>query len=240
MAARLLRFGARMTANNRCRALVLATALAFVPLAANATISKAMSFDDKVENASSIVLGRCLDQQSRWDDSRKLILTYTTFRVEKMMKGQPAQEFTVVTPGGVVGTTAQDVVGVPRFSKGEDHVVFVRNSRSGPTVLYFDQGAYQVVAEGGERMVKPLVSSAVLVDTQRGMAVAPERPRTLRDFESHIRETVRRREIARMEMIVKARRKDASMTSVLSRNWPIVALALLGAVLATWQLTRRW
>ena len=229
-----------MTANNRSRALVFAAAVALAPIAAQATIATAKSFDDKVENASAIVLGRCLDQQSRWDDSHKLILTYTTFRVEKMIKGQPAQEFTVVTPGGVVGTTAQDVVGVPRFSKGDDHVVFVRNTRAGPTVLYFEQGAYEVVAEGGERMVKPLVSSAVLVDTQRGMAVAPERPRSLRDFENHVRETVRRREIARMEMIVKAKRKDASVASVLRRNWPIVALALLGAVLATWQLTKRW
>lgn len=229
-----------MTTNNRRLTLALAAAFAFAPLTASATISTAMSFDDKVENASSIVLGRCLEQQSRWDDNHKLILTYTTFRVEKMFKGQPAQNVTVVTPGGVVGTTAQDVVGIPRFEKGNDHVLFVRNTRSGPTVLYFDQGAYHVVSESGERMVKPLVSSAVLVDTQRGMAVAPERPRTLRDFESHVRESVRRREIARMEMIVKAKREEASIGNVLRRNWMLVALALIGAALATWQLSKRW
>jgi hypothetical protein len=89
-------------------------------------------------------------------------------------------------------------------------------------------------------MVMPLVSSAVLVDTQRGVAVALERPRTLRDFEKHVRETVRQREIAKMEMIVKAKRKEASVGSVLRRNWPLISLALLGALLATWQLTKRW
>jgi hypothetical protein len=229
-----------MTANNRKFAFVLAAAVALAPVVARATISTAKSFDDKVENASSIVLGRCLEQQSRWDENHKLILTYTTFRVEKMIKGQPAQDVTVVTPGGVVGTTAQDVVGVPRFAKGDDHVVFVRNTRAGPTVLYFEQGAYRVESDGGERMVMPLVSSAVLVDTQRGVAVAPERPRTLREFENHVRETVRRREIAKMEMIVKAKQKDASVASVLRRNWLVVTLALLGALLATWQFAKRW
>src|SRR4051812_15750434 len=183
-----------MTPKTRRLSLGLATVLALAPLTAQATLSRAMSFDDKVEHAASIVVGRCVGQQAQWDANHKLILTYSTFRVEKTLKGMPAQEVTVVTPGGVVGTIAQDVIGVPRFHEGDDHVIFVRNTNSGPTVLYFEQGAYQVVDEGNERMVKPLVSSAVLMDTQRGIAVAPESPRTLSDFEGRVRDTVRRRE----------------------------------------------
>ena len=228
-----------MTSNNQRLAVAFAAAVALSPTLAKATVLQAKSLDDKVENASSIVLGRCVTEQSRWDASHKLILTYTTFRVEKMIKGQPAQEVTVVTPGGTIGNVAQDAIGVPRFQPGEDHVVFVRDTRSGPTVLYFEQGAYEVAAEGQERNVKPLVSSAVLVDTQRGVAVAPEGPRTLRDFESGIRDSMRRREIARMEMIVKSQKKDASLGSVLRRNWLLVALALGGAIVATWHMTRR-
>jgi hypothetical protein len=230
-----------MTSNPARLSLALATALALAPIPARATISEAKSFDDKVEHAASIVVGRCLRQQSQWDASHKLILTSTTFRVEKTLKGAPAQEVTIVTPGGTVGTIAQDVIGVPRFREGDDHVIFVRNTNSGPTVLYFEQGAYQVVDEGRERMVKPLVSSAVLMDTQRGIAVAPEGPRSMRDFENSVRETMRRREAIRMELIEKQKKKEAaSMANVLRRNWMLVALALVGGVLATLQLLKRW
>ena len=230
-----------MTTNNPRIALAFAAAVALAPLGAQATISRAMSFDDKVENAASIVVGRCLRQQSQWDPSHKLILTYTTFRVEKTLKGMPAQEVTVVTPGGTVGTIAQDTVGVPRFQAGEDHVVFVRNTNSGPTVLYFEQGAYRVQNEGNERVVKPLVSSAVLMDTQRGTAVAPEEPRTLRDFEGNVSQSIRHHEEkVRMELIEKRNQKTSSLSDVLRHNWALVAIALLGGILATWQLAKRW
>lgn len=229
-----------MTPNNRRLPLAFAAALALMPVAAQATLSRAMSFDDKVEHAASIVVGRCVGQQAQWDANHKLILTYSTFRVEKTLKGMPAQEVTVVTPGGVVGTIAQDVIGVPRFHEGDDHVIFVRNTNSGPTVLYFEQGAYQIVEEGNERMVKPLVSSAVLMDTQRGIAVAPESSRTLSDFEGRVRDTVRRREAMRMELIERQKKEAASLTSVLRRNWLLVALALVGGILATLHLLKRW
>ncbi|HKR66969.1 MAG TPA: hypothetical protein VJZ00_24795 [Thermoanaerobaculia bacterium] len=220
--------------------LALAGALTLAPVTAHATIARAMNFDDKVENAASIVVGRVVNQRSQWDASHKLILTYTTFRVEKMLKGMPAQEVTVVTPGGTVGNIAQDAVGIPRFHEGDDHVVFVRNTNSGPTVLYFEQGAYSVVDEGNERMVKPLVSEAVLMDTQRGIAVAPESPRTLREFENNVRETIRHREAIRMELIEKQKKEAASIGSVLRRNWLLVMLAIVGGVLATLQLLKRW
>jgi hypothetical protein len=230
-----------MTTNNQRIALAFAAALALAPTGAEATISRAISFDDKVENAVSIVVGRCLRQQSQWDASHRLILTYTTFRVEKTLKGAPAQEMTIVTPGGTVGTIAQDVVGAPRFREGDDHVLFVRDTRSGPTVLYFEQGAYRVMDEGRERIVQPLVSSAVLMDTQRGVAVAPESPRTLREFEGNVTRSIHHRDQElRMTIIEKRRQQEASISSVLRRNWPIVMLALVGGLLATWQLMKRW
>jgi hypothetical protein len=229
-----------MTTNNPRIALAFAAALALAPVAVNATISRAVNFDEKVENAASIVVGRCVQQHAQWDAQHKLILTYTTFRVEKMLKGMPAQEVTIVTPGGIVGTIAQDVVGVPRFHEGDDHVIFVRNTNSGPTVAYFEQGAYQVVTEGNERMVKPLVSSEVLMDTQRGVAVAPEAPRTLRQLENDIRDTIRRHDANRMALIEKQKQKPASLTAVLRRNWALVGIAILGVALASWQLMKRW
>jgi len=199
-----------------------------------------MEFDAKVENAASIVVGKVVSQRSEWDAGRKWILTYSTIQVEKTLKGTPAQQVTIVTPGGTVGNIAQDVIGVPKFREGDEHVVFVRNSQAGPTVLYLEQGAYSVEKnDRGERMVRPLVSSAVLVDTQRGKAVEPEGIRPLRDFETGVRKSIQHRDTMRMKMIEQKQREEKSLWTQIQRNRVLVLLAIVGAMLATWQLFKR-
>lgn len=228
-----------MTTNNPRLLLAVAALVALVPLAADATLSRAVPFEDKVDHASAIVLGRCVAQESRWDGAHKWILTYSRFQVEKALKGQAVGELTIVTPGGSVAGTHQETIGVPKFREGEDVVLFVRNTKAGPTVLYFEQGAYRIVKEGTERMVVPATSAAVLIDSQRGKAVTPESPRTLRDFEQGVKETIRRSEAMRMEL-VERRKQEASFWRTVQRNKALVILALLGAILATWQLVKRW
>lgn len=229
-----------MPANNHRIALAFAAVLAFTPVVAEATISRAIKFDEKVERAAAIVLGKVVSQQSAWDANHERILTYSTFQVEETLKGMPSQQITIVTPGGTVGDIAQDFVGVPRFSTGDEHVVFTRNTKVGPTVLFFDQGAYRVDRDSrGDRIVTPLVSNAVLVDSQRGVAVSPESPRSLRDFQGSVRESVRRRDTMRMEMIEKQKREEASLWNQVKRNKYLVMIAILGAMVATWQLMKR-
>jgi hypothetical protein len=220
--------------------LALAGLLALAPLTASATISRAVAFEEKVENAASIVVGECIGQQSRWDDARNWILTYSTFRIEKTLKGMPAQEITIVTPGGTVGHIAQEVIGVPKFRQGDERVLFVRNSKAGPTVLYLEQGDYQVVEERGEKFVKPGAESAMLIDTGRGAAAASEPVRSLREFEGTVRDTMKRGEIQKMEMVARQKRVESSIWTQIQRNRMLVALALIGAALASWQLYKRW
>lgn len=203
-------------------------------------MARAVKFDEKVERASAIVVGKVVAQQSAWDANRERILTYNTFRVEQTLKGAPSQEITIITPGGTVGDIAQDYVGVPRFNNGAEHVVFVKNTKAGPTVLFFDQGAYRVEKDSrGERIVAPLESNAVFVDSQRGAAVAPESPRSLRDFAGSVRESARRGEVMRMELIEQKKREEASLWNQVKRNKLLVIIGLLGVMLATWQLVKR-
>ena len=224
------------------RPLLLAAAFsALIPMQASTTILRAMSFDDKVDNAAAIVLGKCVDSASRWDAAGKWILTYSTFRIEESIKGQPVQEITLVTPGGIVNGIHQETIGVPKFDIGDDHIVFVKNTSVGPTVLYFEQGAYNVENVRGERIVQPSVTAEVLVDTQRGRAVAPEEPTTLRDFEERVHARMRQREeTQRMQMLERQKREQSSLGNVLKHNKTLVLLALIGAVLATLQLIKRW
>jgi hypothetical protein len=220
-------------------ALALTALLLLVPGSAYGTISRAVAFDEKVSNAAAIVVGKCVAQESRWDEAHNWILTYTTFQVEKTLKGQPSQQITIVTPGGTVDNITQDVIGVPKFRQGEENVVFVRNSQAGPTVAYLEQGSYRVRKSGIDRVVEPSVTSAVLVDTGRGTSVRPESTRALREFEGAVRDTIRRREAMRMEMVEREKKQQASLWNQLQRNRVLVALAVLGIILATWQLSRR-
>jgi hypothetical protein len=217
-----------MAANNQRTALAIAAVMALAPMTAQATISRVVKFDEKVDQAASIVVGRVVSQESSWDANRQRIFTRSKIAVEKTLKGSPAREITIVTPGGTVGDIAQDYVGVPRFQTGDENVVFVRETGAGPTVLFFDQGAYRVEKNGsGERIVMPRA------------AATPETPRSLREFESNVRESVGRQAANRMRMIEQKQREEASLWSQVKRNKTLVILALLGAILATWQLVRR-
>src|SRR5215212_6416327 len=211
------------------RTLAVAALLLLMPATAHATISRAVDFEEKVANAAAIVVGKCVSQQSRWDNAHDWILTYSTFTVEETLKGQPTQQITLVTPGGTIDNITQDVIGVPKFREGEENVVFVRNSQAGPTVAFLEQGSYKVRKDDrGDRIVEPGVTAAVLVDTGHGTAVRPESPRALRDFEGAVRESVRRREVMRMEMVEREKKQQASIWNQIQRNRVLVALAVLG------------
>jgi hypothetical protein len=235
-----------MTANNRrvlLTALLVAAVLA-TPFRAGATLVRSVSFDDKVGNAEAILLGRCTATRTGWDPEHRWILTYATFAVEESMKGAPIREVTVAIPGGSIDGVHQSSVGITPFEKGDERVLFVKNTRVGPTVLYFDQGAYSITkSDKGERLIIPAVSESVRVDSQRGMAVPVEEPRTLRQFVIAVRESERRIDAVKMQMLERQRlqqqQQQSSLGSLARRYWFLIALAGIGAALATWQLVRK-
>jgi len=235
-----------MTANNRSislATLLLAGAAVLTVPRADASLSEAATFDEKVNNAQAIVVGKVVKQESRFSDDRRQILTYTTFKVEKSLKGGTPQEVTIVTPGGKVGDVTQTTIGVPVFDEGTENVIFVRDTKVGPTVLYFDQGAYDLVKDDrGERLVIPVASDAVRVDTQRGVVVASEGPVSLRTFEGAIRAAEGRARHNRMAVMqnrqLKNQRKPSIWNDIADNAW-IIAVAVLGTIVATIPLIKR-
>lgn len=233
-----------MITNNRTIALVVAVlASSAICGTAEATLMQAATFDEKVENANAIVYGKVVKQEARWDPQHRWILTYTTIKVERSLKGVTPPEVTIVTPGGNVGEVYQDTIGIPDFKVGEENAVFVRNTNVGPTVLYFDQGAYEIAKDNrGNRTVVPVETDAVRIDTQRGVAVAAEGPKTLRDFEAAVRDS-ERRVITKTQMAMmkekRARAPKPSIWTDIADNAWIVAIAVLGAVLASIPLFKR-
>ena len=180
----------------------LALAASLVALDAHATLQRAVAFDEKVDQAAAIVLGKVVRTRSEWDPSHRWILTYSTFAVEKTLKGTAPAEVTLVTPGGTVGEVNQSTVGIRPFREGEENVVFIKNTSAGPTVLYFDQGAYDVSTDDrGEKIVAPVATGAVQIDTQRGTAVEAEHPRALRDFAREVHDSIDRTSANKMAVI---------------------------------------
>src|SRR5690348_12924641 len=130
-------------------AVTLAVSLAATD--AYATLQRAVNFDDKVDQAAAIVLGKVVRTKSQWDPSHRWILTYSTFAVEHKVKGTAPAEVTVVTAGGTVGDVVQSTIGIRPFREGDENVIFIKNTAAGLTVLYFDQGAYDVKNDHGEK-----------------------------------------------------------------------------------------
>ena len=246
-----------MTPNNPFRSLglralgILGFTLALCTLTqpASATLARAVSFDEKVASADSIVLGRCLRTESKLDPSGKWIVTYSTFAVEKSFKGgsQPG-EMTLVTPGGRINGLHQRTVGVPAFQQGDAKVLFVKGSDLGPSVLFFDQGTYELGKDSrGETTVAPAESAAVLLDSQTGQVTRSEEPvRTLRKFEQDVALSLRRtggRQIQEFSAAGKQPEKQASSVwqetlDFARENKLVLSLVALGLFVAMVQLLR--
>jgi hypothetical protein len=226
------------------RSLLLSLGISLLAPSLFAAIAELATFDEKVGNATAIVLGRCVKSEAHWDNDHRWILTYSTFRIEKAMKGAATvNELTIITPGGGVDGIHQETVGVPSFREGDERVLFIRNTRVGPTVLYFDQGTYDVTTGAhGERLIAPIATTLVKIDTQRGVAVNESEPvRTLQQFESDVARTLHdidARGKLKMDTITSKRRQQAALGSTASHNRWIIAIAVCGIALASVQWRR--
>ncbi len=231
-----------MTPNNRFSALALGALLLLAPTL-SASIAQLATFDEKVENAATILLGTCSRTESHWDSAHSSILTYSTFRVDRVMKGSPVLgEVTIVTPGGSVDGLHQETIGIPTFRPGDERVLFVRITKAGPTVLYFDQGTYDVHTERGQKIITPAASKLIKVDTSGVAVTDSEQARPLETFERDVKDSMRAiaERHQKMDALTSRRRQDeASIWNIVRRNSLLVGLALAGLAFATWHLMRR-
>jgi len=130
----------------------------------------------------------------------------------------------------------QSTIGIRAFHEGDENVVFIKNTAVGPTVLYFDQGAYDVTEDHDEKIVAPVATGAIHVDTQRGAIVEPEQPRALRDFARDVHDSIERTRANKMALVrdhQRQKQQESSLVETLSKYKLLVALALIGTLLAT-------
>lgn len=87
---------------------------------ASALTAEFQDRDYLISKADYIVEGTVTVVESRWNEERTGIFTYTDFTAVTYLKGTPlpASDFRIVTPGGTVGDITQAVEDQPIFHEG--------------------------------------------------------------------------------------------------------------------------
>jgi len=105
------------------------------------------SLEQKTVKADLIVIGRVIDAESKWDETRSNIYSYVSLSLEEVIKGcSLKKDITIRITGGAVGEIAAIVQEMPSFRKGERAIVFLeRDLRSDNyLVLYGRYGKYEI------------------------------------------------------------------------------------------------
>jgi hypothetical protein len=108
-----------------------------------ATTLERMSLDKMAAAAPVIVRARCTGNSAARDEGE--IWTITSFDVEERWRGSPPAQITVRLLGGSLGDITSHVSGVPRFSPGEDVVLFLQPTIRGDfSVVSWEQGTFRI------------------------------------------------------------------------------------------------
>jgi hypothetical protein len=114
---------------------------------ARATTLKRMSVADLSRAAHTVVRARCAANSARWDAGE--IWTFTTFDVEETWKGSAPAQITVRLLGGSSGNFTSTVSGVPRFSPGEELILFLeRTPAQDFSIVSWMQGTFRIGLNG--------------------------------------------------------------------------------------------
>jgi hypothetical protein len=119
--------------------LLLSAALgALLMLAAPARASQLIrrTLPELTAGSALVFVGRCEAITPHWNNDRSLILTAYRFRVLRALKGSPGTTITLDELGGTVNGVAMNVSDVPRYSVGEEVLIFVHRTELGRWETY--------------------------------------------------------------------------------------------------------
>jgi hypothetical protein len=115
-----------------------------------------MELKDILKRSEAVVRGVVRDVESRYNEERTKILTYTLIEIKETIYGKTPPVITVETYGGRVGDINMKVPGMPEFKKGEEVVLFVKKTGEYYHISGMVQGKYRV--EKGEDEEEYLVN----------------------------------------------------------------------------------
>jgi len=133
-------------------AVTLASAGAFAPLAARATLSAAQLPVEELARRSDLVVHGDVQRVTSYREGDR-IFTLVDIRVREAWKGTPETgTISVRMYGGVLGGLRTRVLGAPCFSEGEELVAFLGVlDRDAYGVVGFAEGKFEVLHDGDGR-----------------------------------------------------------------------------------------
>lgn len=148
------------------RSLVLAASALLTAAAVHATTVIPPTFDELVGQAETIFEGTVTDVQSQWagEGGQRHIVTFVTFKVNDVLKGEPGESYTIRMLGGTIGDTTMEVTDTPKFKQGDRDIVFVENNGRQFVPLVG-------IMHGRFRVEKDAATGADVVKTNSGNAV---------------------------------------------------------------------
>jgi len=136
-----------------------ACSLVLLLAAAVADASQVIHLDTRglTRESSDIVIGRVGEQHAHWNTAHTMIVTDVTILVDQSLKGGSATSLTLSQVGGEVDGMRYNVEGSPRFSPGEEVLVFAwRDAMGRPQVDGLGQGKFEILRDRatGARLVR--------------------------------------------------------------------------------------
>ncbi|HXZ19918.1 MAG TPA: hypothetical protein VEG63_08205 [Candidatus Acidoferrales bacterium] len=148
----------------------LAVLALWLPQARATTLAR-MSVRELTQQSTYVARVRCVSVVSVADFG--LVWTLTTFEVAQPWKGNPPPRFTVRLPGGEAAGVRVSVEGAPRFTVGEDLVLFLTADRGRlMNIVSWAQGTFRIRKNPRTRLEEAVQDTAGLeiLDAHSGRA----------------------------------------------------------------------
>jgi len=152
-------------------ALLAAAALACLSLLlleARGATAIAATLEQLIDGADTVVVGKVVAIESRWNAEHTKIYTYTTLEVEEYLKGDGPSTVTIRALGGQVDDKVMYVEGIPRFQLDRREAVFLETFAPEAdtfSIRAWEQGRFRVLRDPdtGQDMLQRSLSGTRLV-----------------------------------------------------------------------------
>ncbi|MDO8369905.1 MAG: hypothetical protein Q7S71_04240 [Candidatus Nitrotoga sp.] len=118
-----------------------------IALPARAMSVLPLYLDEIVNDAAIVFQGKSLENHSERDPQTGSIVTYSTFEVQEVLKGEVGATHTIKQIGGKIQGGINQTTGVPTFTVGESYVLFLYGvSASGfSSPVGLGQGKFNII-----------------------------------------------------------------------------------------------
>jgi hypothetical protein len=120
--------------------------------------ARSINLEEMTMRADIILTGKCIASRARWDDKSKIVMTESTFAVDRYLKGKAAGTITVTSIGGALPdrNIMMTIPGMVEFAPDEDVLLFLAKSPDRTYSVYGQaQGKFVIKtdAKTGKRVV---------------------------------------------------------------------------------------